>query len=80
MHKKSSAKNLFTPKIVTDYSKIFPPKTVKKICYDKEQDYIDILKNSSFNTKTEKEINDYIEKNLCSLDGIYIDRGEDINE
>ena len=46
----------------------------------KEQDYIDILKNSSFNTKTEKEINDYIEKNLCSLDGIYIDRGEDINE
>ena len=36
LHKKSSAKNLFTPKIVTDYSKIFPPKTVKKICYDKE--------------------------------------------
>ena len=36
LHKKTSAKNLFTPKIVTDYSKIFPPKTVKKICYDKE--------------------------------------------
>ena len=36
LNKNSSAKNLFTPKIVTDYSKIFPPKTVKKICYDKE--------------------------------------------
>ena len=27
---------VFTPKIVSDYSKIFPPKTFKKICYDKE--------------------------------------------
>ena len=40
----------------------------------KEQDYIDILKHSSFNTKTEDEISEYIEKNLYSLDGIYIDR------
>ena len=40
----------------------------------KEQDYIDILKRSSFNTKTEDEISEYIEKNLYSLDGIYIDR------
>ena len=37
LNKNSSAKNLFTPKIVTDYSKIFPPKTVKKICYDKKK-------------------------------------------
>ena len=42
----------------------------------KKRDYIDILKNSTFNAKTEKEINDYIEKNLNSLDGIYIDKGE----
>lgn len=42
----------------------------------KKQDYIDILKNSSFDTKTEDEINEYIEKNLYSLDGIYIDKGE----
>lgn len=41
----------------------------------KEKDYIDILKHSSFNTKTEEEINEYIEKNLYSLDGIYIDKG-----
>jgi len=40
----------------------------------KQQDYIDILKHSSFNTKTEKELNEYIEKNLYSLDGIYIDK------
>ena len=41
----------------------------------KERDYIDILKHSSCNTKTEEEINEYIEKNLYSLDGIYIDKG-----
>ena len=40
----------------------------------KKEDYIDILKHSSFNNKTEKEINEYIEKNLYSLDGIYIDK------
>ena len=43
----------------------------------KKEDYIDILKHSSFNTKTEEEINEYINKNLYSLDGIYIDKGED---
>ena len=43
----------------------------------KEKDYIDILKHSSFNDKTDKEINEYIEKNLYSLDGIYIDKGDD---
>lgn len=42
----------------------------------KKDDYIDILKHSSFNTKTEEEINEYINKNLYSLDGIYIDKGE----
>ena len=42
----------------------------------KEKDYIDILKHSSFNTKTADEINEYIEKNLCSLDGIYIEKGD----
>ena len=26
----------FTPKIVTDYSKVFPPKNAKNICYDNE--------------------------------------------
>ena len=45
----------------------------------KEQDYIDILKNSSFNSSTEQEINDYINKNLYSLDGINIER-EDKND
>ena len=40
----------------------------------KESDYIDILKNSSFNTSTEKKIEDFISKNLYSLDGINIER------
>ena len=47
---------------------------------NKEKDYIDILKHSSFNTKTVEEINEYIEKNLYSLDGIYIDKGEKNND
>jgi len=46
----------------------------------KEKDYIDILKHSSFNEKTEEEINEYITKNLYSLDGIYIDKGSEKNE
>ena len=41
----------------------------------KEEDYINILKHSSFNNKTEKEIKEYINKNLYSLDGIHIDSG-----
>ena len=36
LNKNSGSKKIFTPKIVTDYSKIFPPKTFKKICYDNE--------------------------------------------
>ena len=34
--KNSSTKQIFSPKIITDYSKIFPPKSIKKICYDTE--------------------------------------------
>ena len=40
----------------------------------KEDDYIDILKNSSFNTQTENQINEFINKNIYSLDGINIER------
>lgn len=43
----------------------------------KQSDYIDIIKNSSFNDKTETELKEYINKNLNSLDGFYIDKGED---
>ena len=32
----TSSIGIFTPKIISDYSKIFPPKSHKKICYDKE--------------------------------------------
>lgn len=46
----------------------------------KQKDYIDILKHSSFNNKTDEEITEYIEKNLYSLDGIYIDKGEMKND
>ena len=42
----------------------------------KEKDYIDILKRSCFNNKTDKEIQEYINKNLQSLDGINIEKGE----
>lgn len=51
-------------------------KTSKNKYNYKENDYIDILKYSSFNTKTEKEIKEYIQKNLYSLDGIYIEKGD----
>ena len=43
----------------------------------KEKDYIDILKRSSFNDKTEEELQQYINKNLNSLDKIFIDKGEE---
>ena len=33
---RSSSTGILTPKIVSDYSKIFPPKSFKKICYDNE--------------------------------------------
>lgn len=44
----------------------------------KQKDYIEILKHSSFNNKTEIELKEYIDKNLRSLDGIYIDKGEKV--
>ena len=40
----------------------------------KEQDYIEILKNSSFDNKTTKEINEFIDNNLKSMDSINIER------
>ena len=36
LNKNPLSKKVFTPKIVSDYSKVFPPKTFKKICYDNE--------------------------------------------
>ena len=48
----------------------------KKYKYNyKEQDYIDILKHSSFDYKTDKEIKKFVEYNLKSLDNIYIEKG-----
>ena len=46
----------------------------------KEKDYIEILKHSSFNNKTEEELQGYINKNLYSLDKIFIDKGEENND
>lgn len=43
----------------------------------KEEDYINILKNSAFDAKNDKEIKGFINRNLKSLDGIYIDSGGD---
>ena len=34
--RRSSSNAMITPKIISDYSKVFPPKTFKKICYDNE--------------------------------------------
>lgn len=42
----------------------------------KEDDYINILKNSSFNNQTENQINEFIKKNIYSLDGINIERDD----
>lgn len=42
----------------------------------KEEDYISILKNSSFNRQTENQINEFIKKNIYSIDGINIERDE----
>ena len=65
----------YNKKIIYSYKK----NTKYKYNY-KKQDYIEILKNSSFNNKTEDEIEKYISKNLQSLDGIYIDKGEKQND
>ena len=42
----------------------------------KEDDYISILKNSSFNNQTENQINEFIKKNIYSIDGINIERDD----
>lgn len=42
----------------------------------KEDDYINILKNSSFNNQTENQINEFIKRNIYSLDGINIERDD----
>lgn len=42
----------------------------------KEKDYIEILRNSVFDSKTDEEIKKFIDNNLNSLDGIFIDKEE----
>ena len=37
---------------------------------------MDMLEHSSFNGRTEEEIKEFIRKNLNSLDGIYIEKGD----
>ena len=36
LNKNMLSGKIFTPKIISDYAKVFPPKNVKKICYDNE--------------------------------------------
>ena len=61
----------YNSKLIYSYNKN------KKYRYNyKEQDYIDILKHSSFDCKTDNEIKDFIDHNLKSLDNIYIEKGE----
>lgn len=59
----------YNTKLIYSYNK----NTNYKYNY-KEKDYIEILKNSSFDNKTNKEINDFIENNLKSMDQIKIER------
>ena len=62
----------YNSKLIYSYNKS------KKCRYNyKEQDYIDILKHSSFDYKTNNEIKEFIEHNLKSLDNIYIEKGEE---
>ena len=61
----------YNAKLIYSYNKN------KKYKYNyKEKDYIDILKRSSFDYKTDQEIKEFIEHNLKSLDNIYIEKGE----
>ena len=62
----------YNAKLIYSYNKN------KKYKYNyKEKDYIDILKHSSFDYKTDQEIKGFIEHNLKSLDNIYIEKGEE---
>lgn len=59
----------YNTKLIYSYNKN------KKYKYNyKENDYMDILKNSSFDSKTEKEIKEFIDNNLKSMDLINIER------
>ena len=59
----------YNAKLIYSYNKN------KKYKYNyKENDYLEILKNSSFNDKTNQEINEYINNNLKSMDLINIER------
>ena len=61
----------YNAKLIYSYNKN------KKYKYNyKEKDYIEILKHSSFDYKTDQEIKEFIEHNLKSLDNIYIEKGE----
>lgn len=59
----------YNTKLIYSYNKN------KKYKYNyKEKDYVEILKNSSFDKKTNEEINRFIENNLKSMDLINIER------
>lgn len=59
----------YNTKIIYSYNKN------KKYKYNyKENDYVEILKNSSFDKKTNEEINEFIDNNLKSMDLINIER------
>ena len=59
----------YNTKLIYSYNKN------KKYKYNyKEKDYIEILKNSSFDKKTNKEISEFIDNNLKSMDLINIER------
>lgn len=59
----------YNTKLIYSYNKS------KKYKYNyKENDYVEILKNSSFDKKTNKEINEFINNNLKSMDLINIER------
>ena len=69
--KNLSTKKLFTPKIVSDYSKIFPRKSIKKICYDTEDFKIIEPKNFILKKGAESKFKIYIKGavSVSILDG-----------
>ena len=80
--KNLSTKKLFTPKIVSDYSKIFPPKSIKKICYDTEDFKIIEPKNFILKKGAESKFKIYIKGavSVSILDGnrmTFLKRRED---
>ena len=80
--KNLSTKKLFTPKIVSDYSKIFPLKSIKKICYDTEDFKIIEPKNFILKKGAESKFKIYIKGavSVSILDGnrmTFLKRRED---